>query len=177
MARAWPIAALTLILAACGQTVVASSDATGGACWACSPDGRTYMGGTQSLFLGETGFGQFNRSVEDTTGARIRAGLTGADPTALDIVEREAVELGELKHATPSPDLAHAVAGLTGAKGEFLEAGAARYAYVLQEAQAHPVADPCGYAGPLIPAGAENYDPRELCWWQGTLRLLDLPVS
>ncbi|MBU6428911.1 MAG: hypothetical protein KGR26_07875 [Cyanobacteria bacterium REEB65] len=144
----------------------------GSGCWSCDPSGRMAMGGTQSLFLGENGAGQFNRSVESSSGERLRAGLTRNDPLATDFLEREAVELSNLHGASPPQRLAAEAAAYRGARGEFLQAGVRRYAYVLAEAKAHPVADPCSYTGPLIPAGAENYDPRELCWWQGTFALL-----
>ena len=136
-----------------------------------------FIGGTQSLFLGETGFGQFNRSVEKSTGQRIRRGLTGADPLATDILEREAVELGRLRSAAPPRRWIEAISAYHGVKGEFLQAGIRRFAFVLAESAAHPVPDPCTYSGPLIPAGRENYDPRELCWWQGTLSLLGLELG
>ncbi len=133
-----------------------------------------FIGGTQSLFLGETGFGQFNRSVENSTGQRIRRGLTQDDPLATDILEREAEELGQLRSVAPPKRWLEAISSYQGARGEFLQAGIRRYAFVLAESAAHPVADPCDYDGPLIPAGRENYDPRELCWWQGTLALLGI---
>ncbi len=128
------------------------------------------IGGTRSLFLGERGFGQFNRDVESTTGVRIREALRTNNRLGVDILNRMAVELAMLQSAEPAADLLSATSGISGSSGRFLQAGARRYAYVLRQAADHPEANPCGYTGPLHQGNGELYDPRELCWWEVTFR-------
>ncbi len=139
-------------------------------------DVHMMLGGTQSLFQGEHGAGQYHRDVEATTGEKLRRALRMGDRLDGETLNRMAVQLSLLRSADPAPELEVAVARQTGYAGRFLRAGIRRYAFVARQAAANPVDDPCGYTGPLLPGDGEKYDPRELCWWRETLRQSGVPA-
>lgn len=146
-------------------------------CGPASHELQFLRGGTNTLFSGERGRGEYVREVEATTGEKLRRALRTGDPLEGETLHRMAIQLANLRGAEPPPALAAAVASRGGPAGRFLRMGARRYGFVLAQAAANPVAEPCAYAGPLLPGPEERYDPRELCWWRETFRQVGLPAD